>query len=100
MFKAHKYLLVSLKQKKDRPPASSSKDNRKDSPANHTESENATIYVSGIKDSSTTDAISFFFENKKRTGGGELCEGKKGFKRLSPTVARLTFVSAKGIIFS
>ena len=59
-----------------------------------------TIYVSGLRDSTTTDAITFFFENKKRTGGGELCDGKEGFKRLSPTVARLTYVSSKGIFFS
>ena len=59
-----------------------------------------TIYVSGIKDSTTTDAITYFFENKKRTGGGNLREGKEGFKKLSETVARLTFVSSKGIVNS
>ena len=59
-----------------------------------------TIYVSGLKDSTTIDAITFFFENKKRTGGGDLYEGKEGFKRLSPTVARLKFVSSKGIVNS
>ena len=60
---------------------------------------NATIYVSGFKESSTKDAITLFFENKRRTGGGELCEGKEGYKRLSATVARLTFVSSKGNVF-
>ena len=64
------------------------------------EDEVKTIYVSGLKDSTSKDAITFFFENKKRTGGGDLCEGKEGFKRLSPTVARLTFVSSKGIVNS
>ena len=64
------------------------------------EDEVKTIYVSGLKDSTSKDAITFFFENKKRTGGGDLCEGKEGFKRLSPTVARLTFVSSKGIVKS
>ena len=59
-----------------------------------------TIYVSDLKDSTTTDAITFFFENTKRSGGGDLREGKEGFKRLSPTVARLTFVSSRGIVFS
>ena len=59
-----------------------------------------TIYVSGIKDSTSKDAITYFFENKKRTGGGDLCEGKEGFKRLSSTVALLTFVSSKGIVNS
>ena len=57
----------------------------------------ATIYVSGFKGTTSRDAISMFFESKKRSGGGELCEGEKEFKRLSPTVARLTFVSSKGI---
>ena len=39
-------------------------------------------------------------ENTKRSGGGDLREGKEGFKRLFPTVARLTFVSSRGIVFS
>ncbi|XP_046856480.1 uncharacterized protein LOC124449563 isoform X3 [Xenia sp. Carnegie-2017] len=55
----------------------------------------ATIYVSGFKESCTKDSITLFFENKRRCGGGGLREGKKGFTRLSPTVARLTFVSSK-----
>ena len=55
-----------------------------------------TIYVSGIKDSTTKDSITLFFETNKRSGGGNLCEGKEGYKRLSATVARLTFVSSKG----
>jgi hypothetical protein len=58
-----------------------------------------TIYVSDIKDSTTEDSITLFFENKKRSGGGDLCERKEGYKRLSATVARLTFVSSKGIVF-
>ena len=56
----------------------------------------ATIYVSGFKESCTKDSITLFFENKRRCGGSELREGKKGFTRLSPTVARLTYVSLKG----
>ena len=56
---------------------------------------NTTIYVSGLKESTTKDAVTLFFENKKRTGGGDLCEGKEGYKRISDTVARLTFVSSK-----
>ena len=86
-------IFISLNQKKDRPSG-----NR---PVRDTVSEDAatTIYVSGLKDSTTTDAITYFFENKKRTGGGDLCEGKEGFKKLSPTVARLTFVSSKGIVY-
>ena len=59
-----------------------------------------TIYVSGLKDSTSQDAITYFFENKKRTGGGALCGRKERFKRLSPTVARLTFDSSKGIVNS
>ncbi|CAB4032729.1 Hypothetical predicted protein, partial [Paramuricea clavata] len=55
-----------------------------------------TIYVSDIRDSTTEDSITLFFENTKRSGGGDLCEGKEGYKRLSATVARLTFVSSKG----
>ncbi|XP_046838994.1 uncharacterized protein LOC124433277 [Xenia sp. Carnegie-2017] len=55
----------------------------------------ATIYVSGFKESCTNDSITLFFENKRRCGGGELRDGKKGFTRLSPTVARLTYVSLK-----
>ena len=58
-----------------------------------------TIYVSDIKDSTTEDSITLFFENKKRSGGGDLCEDKERYKRLSATVARLTFVSSKGIVF-
>ncbi|XP_046856440.1 uncharacterized protein LOC124449537 isoform X2 [Xenia sp. Carnegie-2017] len=54
-----------------------------------------TIYVSGFKESCTKDSITLFFENKRRCGGGELREGKKGFTRLSPTVARLTYVSSE-----
>ena len=94
------YLFIFLKQKKHRPPASSLKENPKHSPPEDTVSEDAftTIYVSDLKDSTTTDAITYFFENKKRTGGGDLREGKEGFKRLSPTVARLTFVSSQGIV--
>ena len=57
---------------------------------------NATVYVSGLKESTTTDTVTLFFENKKRSGGGKLCEGKEGYKRISNTVARLTFVSSKG----
>ena len=56
---------------------------------------NATIYVSGLKESTTKDAVTLFFENKRRTGGGDLCE-EKGYKRISATVARLTYVSSKG----
>lgn len=70
------YLLFSFNQAKDAP---------------------NTILVSGIKESTTQDVITYFFENKERTGGGKLREGKKGFKRLSSTVARLIFVSSKGI---
>ena len=55
-----------------------------------------TIYISDIKDSTTEDFITLFFENRKRSGGGDLCDGKEGYKRLSATVARLTFVSSKG----
>ena len=57
---------------------------------------NATIYVSGLKESTTEDAVTLFFENKRRSGGGDLREGKEGYKRISPTVARLTYVSTKG----
>ena len=57
---------------------------------------NATIYVSGFKESTTKYAITLFSENKRRSGGGDLCEGEGGYKRLSATVARLTFVSSKG----
>ena len=93
------YLFI-FKQKKHRSSASSLKENPKHSPPEDIVSEDAfkTIYVSDLKDSTTTDAITYFFENKKRTGGGDLCEGKEGFKRLSPTVARLTFVSSQGIV--
>ena len=59
------------------------------------DSGNATIYVSGLKESTTKDAVTLFFENKKRTGGEDLCEGKEGYKRMSDTVARLTFESSK-----
>ena len=55
-----------------------------------------TIYVSGIKETTTKDSVCLFFENKRRTGGGELCDSKQGYKRISPTVARLTFLSSKG----
>ena len=72
-------------------------DNKEDSQPEDTG--NATIYVSGFKESSTKDAITLFFENKKRSGGGDLCEDKEGYKRLSATVARLTFVSTKGNVF-
>ena len=93
------YLFI-FKQKKLRSSASSLKDNLKDCPPEDIVSDDAlkTIYVSDLKDSTTTDAITYFFENKKRTGGGDLREGKEGFKRLSPTVARLTFVSSQGIV--
>jgi hypothetical protein len=57
-----------------------------------------TIYVSGIKDSTTEDVITLFFETKKRTGGGDLCEGSEGLARVAPTVVRLKFVSSKGIV--
>ena len=60
------------------------------------DAENATIYVSGLKESTTKDAVTLFFENKRRTGGGDLREGKEGYKRISDTVARLTFESSKG----
>ena len=92
------YLSTSLKQKKESPPF----DNAEDSHVKDTEPEDAvkTIYVSGINGSTPTETIAYFFENKKRTGGGELCEGEEGFKRLSPTAARLTFVSSKGIVFT
>ena len=56
----------------------------------------ATIYVSGLKESMNDETIALLFENKRRTGGGELRDGKEGFERLSPTVARLTYVSSKG----
>jgi hypothetical protein len=56
----------------------------------------ATIYVSGLKERTTEDAVTLFFENKRRSGGGDLREGKEGYKRISPTVARLTYVSPKG----
>jgi hypothetical protein len=59
---------------------------------------NATIYVSGIKESTSEDTITLFFESKK-SGGGDLCEGEEGYKRLSATVARLTFFSSKGNVF-
>ena len=59
---------------------------------------NATIYVSGIKESTSEDTIIYFFENKK-SGGGDLCEGEEGYKRLSATVARLTFVASKSNVF-
>ncbi|XP_046856473.1 protein mono-ADP-ribosyltransferase PARP9-like isoform X2 [Xenia sp. Carnegie-2017] len=55
----------------------------------------ATIYVSGLKESTIDETIILFFENKRRTGGGELRDGKEGFERLSPTVARLTYASSK-----
>ena len=61
--------------------------------------ENRTIYVSGLKESTTEDAVTLFFENRRRSGGGDLCEGKERYKRISPTVACLTFVSSKGDVF-
>ena len=98
-FRPHTYLFITFKQKKA---ISHPVDSSENSNTENEEQDDAvkTIYVSGIKDSTTTDAITYYFENKKRTGGGDLCEGKEGFKRLSPTVARLTFVSSKGIVFS
>ena len=57
---------------------------------------NATVYVSGLKESTTEDAVTLFFENKRRSGGGDLREGKEGYKRISNNVARLTFASSKG----
>ncbi|XP_028405587.1 uncharacterized protein LOC114528176 isoform X2 [Dendronephthya gigantea] len=59
------------------------------------DSGNTTIYVSGLGSSTTNESITHFFESKKRTGGGDLCKGKKGIERVAPTVARLTFVSSK-----
>jgi hypothetical protein len=58
--------------------------------------------VSGLRKETTKDAVTLFFENKKRSGGGELCEGpgEEGYKRVSPTVACLTFVSSKGAVNS
>ena len=56
---------------------------------------NGTGYVSGLKESTTKDAVTLFFQNKKRTGGGDLCEGKEGCKRISDTIARLEFDSSK-----
>ena len=70
--------------------------NQEDSQPEDAASAVKTIYVGGIKESTTEDSITLFFENKKRSGGGELCEGKEGYKRLSATVARLTYVSSKG----
>ena len=57
-----------------------------------------TLCVSGIKDSSTDDAIILLFQNKRRSCGGELCPGERGFKRISPSVACLTFRFSKGIV--
>ncbi len=82
--------LLYLKQKQERPAVDNKEDSQPEGAGN------ATIYVSGFKESSTKDAITLFFENKRRSGGGDLCEGKEGYKRMSPTVARLTFVASKG----
>ena len=57
-----------------------------------------TLCVSGIKDSSTDDAITLLFQNKRRSRGGELCPGERGFKRISRSVACLTFRFSKGIV--
>jgi hypothetical protein len=71
-------------------------DKQEDSQPEDTASAVKIIYVSDIKDSTTDDSITLFFGNKKRSGGGDLCKGKEGYKRLSATVARLKFVSLKG----
>ena len=71
-------------------------DNQEDSQPEDAASAVKTIYVSDIKDSTTEDSITLFFGNTKHSGGGDLCEGKEGYKRFSETVARLTFVSSKG----
>ena len=86
------YSFISLKQENVSPLVDSHAYNRSEDAAK-------TIYVSGLKNSTSQDSISYFFENKKRTGGGDLCERKIGFMRTSPTRARLKFVSSKGIIF-
>ena len=43
---------------------------------------NGTGYVSGLKESTTNDAVTLFFENTRRTGGEDLRE-EKGYKRIS-----------------
>ena len=74
---------------------------KEDARCKENENEVKTIFVSGLKETTTKDSICLFFENKRRTGGGDLCEGKEGYKRISLTVACLTFVSSKGtFIFS
>jgi hypothetical protein len=91
------YLLdYYLEQKQEGSAAASAMDNQRRSQPEDTASAVKTIYVSDIKDSTTEDSITLFFENKKRSGGGDLCDGKEGYKRLSATVARLTFISSKG----
>ncbi|XP_028391015.1 protein mono-ADP-ribosyltransferase PARP14-like [Dendronephthya gigantea] len=70
---------------------------REDGRRNEDENGVKTIFVSGIKKETTKDSICLFFENKRRTNGGDLCEGKEGYKRISPTVARLTFVSPEDV---
>jgi hypothetical protein len=85
--------LIYLKQKQE---GISVMDNQEDSQPEDTANAVKTIFVSDIKDSTTEDSITLFFENRKRSGGGDLCEGKEKYKRLSATVARLTFISSKG----
>ena len=67
-----------------------------DSVSTEHDKQKATIYVSGLKESCTEELITLLFENEKKCGGGYLRDGKEGFERLSPTVARLTYVSPKG----
>jgi hypothetical protein len=88
--------LIYLEQTQE---GSSVVDNQEDSQPEDAANAVKIIYVSDIKDSTTEDSITLFFENRKRSGGGDLYEGKEGYKRLSATVARLTFVSSKGIVF-
>ena len=83
--------IIYLTQKRDDP----YEDNQDGS---HLENAFRTILVTGIKETTTQDAVTMFFQNKRRSRGGELCPGEEGYKRLSYTVARLTFLSSKGII--
>ena len=86
-----KYHLIYLKQKQDYPAENKQGDA-------HLPDAVKTIFVSGIKETTTHDAVTMFFQNKRRSRGGELCPGEEGYKRLSLTVARLTFLSSKGTI--
>ena len=51
-----------------------------------------TVIVTGISSHTTDSTLQFFFENKKRSGGGDI----ESFQRTEPQVAYITFTSAQG----